>query len=574
MTGREVDRVAERIRLITSAGIKPYDPVQWGWEGKSVAAVYPCVALVQLLELEQGEATILLTQEAAATHWPAVAQALADVGWRAERRIISPGQTLAEQMEIADTVMEAVQPGEAVLLDVTSGLRNLPFAYLAALTYLAGLQGNRLQGIYYAAYELKDADPRPIFDLTPLFRLIEWYQVLGAGRLTGDLRPVAQALARDKGELFRRGERPHAFAQASDAVTRLAQALAAGLPVETGIEATRAVEALEALETDQVPWPPARRVLAWWRRELVEGRWGTPVPPEAASGKDRKKQVPLTVDELRRQLALARWYTERYDFVKAALLLREWLVSVAVLAWGTPANWLAPEERKAAARRVNGLRYQMQVGMNPSTAAGVLGELMEKVAGIRNRLAHAGMQLEEVSPGGFTDDLTDLLKQCEAVLDRLPELASAPVLEGGRILVSPLGFSPGALYTALRRYRPDRLMVVTSREALGALEDVLQRADRSDISCQSLLLDDPLAGVNGLAGLVNQEVRQWLVGAQEVAGNLTGGTTLMQHAVERLVEEARRLGTEARRCFVIDRRPPEVQRAEPYVEGELLCLDR
>src|SRR5690606_27875284 len=122
------------------------------------------------------------------------------------------------------------------------------------------------------------------------------------------------------------------------------RALAMGTPLEVGIEVRQAVAALSGLQPERhVPWPAARRVVEWLRSELVAGRWGQPLPeqPGVRPG-SRKKDVPLTREELVRQLQLARWYADRDDFVKTALLLREWLVSAAVWVYGEPGRWLSP----------------------------------------------------------------------------------------------------------------------------------------------------------------------------------------------------------------------------------------
>src|SRR5690606_3650674 len=102
---------------------------------------------------------------------------------------------------------------------------------------------------------------------------------------------------------------------------------------------------------------PARRMLEWLRAEMAAGRWGKSVAgPAGGESGLRKAQVPLTREELERQLELARWYADRYDFVKTALLLREWLVSAAVWAYGDPARWLSADERKTAEGRLHALQ--------------------------------------------------------------------------------------------------------------------------------------------------------------------------------------------------------------------------
>ena len=59
----------------------------------------------------------------------------------------------------------------------------------------------------------------------------------------------------------------------------------------------------------------------------------------------------------------------------------------------------------------------------------------------------------------------------------------------------------------------------------------------------------------------------------EVLVNLTGGTTLMGLAVERIACQTRRLGRPVRRFGLIGRRPREQQLAHPFVAAEPYWLD-
>lgn len=58
-----------------------------------------------------------------------------------------------------------------------------------------------------------------------------------------------------------------------------------------------------------------------------------------------------------------------------------------------------------------------------------------------------------------------------------------------------------------------------------------------------------------------------------MVANLTGGTTLMTAAVQRLVEAARTLGRPVRRLALIDHRSREAQRAELFVQSDIYWLD-
>jgi hypothetical protein len=87
-----------------------------------------------------------------------------------------------------------------------------------------------------------------------------------------------------------------------------------------------------------------------------------------------------------------------------------------------------------------------------------------------------------------------------------------------------------------------------------------------------LRLDDPYAGKDERKRIMT-EARQELAAADEVLVNITGGTTLMGVVAEDLAQEAHRWARPVRRFALIDKRPPEQQKQEPFVEGDILWLD-
>jgi len=142
--------------------------------------------------------------------------------------------------------------------------------------------------------------------------------------------------------------------------------------------------------------------------------------------------------------------------------------------------------------------------------------------------------------------------------------------------VSPVGLRPGVLYSAVDACRrngwiPDACLVLVSDETSGAADDALREAGFGG-ELHRIRIADPYGGQSEIERLV-REARGQLVVAQEVAVNLTGGTTLMGLAVAAMANEAQRLARDVRRFGLVDRRPPTEQDADPYRAGEAFWLD-
>jgi hypothetical protein len=141
-----------------------------------------------------------------------------------------------------------------------------------------------------------------------------------------------------------------------------------------------------------------------------------------------------------------------------------------------------------------------------------------------------------------------------------------------RLLVTPLGLSPGVVYSAVRLTRPTTLLVITSASAEAQLAVALEKAATQPRTLVRLMAD-PHAGFREAAGVLDADVHAALQAADEVLVNITGGTTVMQYVVQRIAETAQSLGVPTRRFALVDRRPFEAQRADPYVLGEIVWLD-
>jgi len=65
----------------------------------------------------------------------------------------------------------------------------------------------------------------------------------------------------------------------------------------------------------------------------------------------------------------------------------------------------------------------------------------------------------------------------------------------------------------------------------------------------------------------------WLLEADTVPANLTGGVTIMGICVQNLVECAQRLDRPVHRFALVDRRHLTEQDAEPYIQSESHWFD-
>lgn len=549
------------VHLISSVGIGDYREILYRYGGRDCRTRFAPVAVARLAAPEGGRASILVTPQAKEKWFSVIEAELAGVGFTVEAVDIPVCRNQDQILETFLALSGCVHEGEEVILDVTHALRHLPFVYLTVLAYLVGLKDVKIKGIYYGAEMLGGDGVVPLLDVSPLFDLMEWYHALKSANETGDFRAVAALLRKDSALRFIQNKGDPALARAADAAERFAVVLASGLPLEAGHSANCLAQAIESLDIQQ---PSAvTSTLALSKLGKVVDPWVLPV---------KKQHLKLDCEELERQLLLAEWYLDRGSIPTVLLLLREWLVNVVLLAREETSDWLDyGKTRKPVELYLNALSERSRLGLVSSSEA-EFASLWSTVAEKRNEFAHAGMKPSVIS----TDKrkVYRLLERCWGILHTW-DVPSRMEETGGCFLISPLGLSPGALFSALYHTRPDRLLIITSKEASHFVPEVLTEAGRTDLKPYIIVLQDAHQGFDEAGRILsdNEELRRDLIFSSQVVANITGGTTAMQYAAEKLGYQIERVGTVVRRVALVDRRDIIEQRRNPYVVGELVVLE-
>jgi CRISPR-associated DxTHG motif protein len=499
-------------QLLTTLGKGNYELACWrlGADDRTYQTHYAPIATAALIGDVAG-VTVLLTDEARETHWRAFCEEIHALGVAVRAEPIPAGRSEAEIWEVFSAVDGVLRDADEVVLDVTHAFRSLPLVLFGSLTYLAALGDVRVRGVYYGAWDARTGHEAPLFDLGPLLALVQWSFGARAFQETGNPSWLAQLVRETRAMLFRRQGPAAALNRLDGALQNLGWAIPAGLPLEAGMHARTALEALGSVATDQPELAILRPLLDRLREALATIAIGFHV--------DRKSAIVLDVPELARQLRLARLYEQWGMHDRALLLLREWVISRSLLAAGQ-GQWLdygrarRPMERALAALVE---RHRFAGGENASVRS-PLPSLWSRTAIRRNQVAHAGMVPEML--GSPSDTVRQLLSECGALVEG--DAAWSTERPGAtRLLVTPLGLAPGVLFTALTSRAPDAALVITSREARPAIDEARTRAGWAGAR-NVFEVADAYACFGEVAAVVAW-ARPYLLEAREVEVNITGG---------------------------------------------------
>jgi hypothetical protein len=273
---------------------------------------------------------------------------------------------------------------------------------------------------------------------------------------------------------------------------------------------------------------------------------------------------------LDRQADLIETFLQRQQYMQGFGLLREWVVSHVLLQLGAT-DWLDLNHRQMAERRLGAVaELSRKSGGTEDPSLNEWGSFWNKLTyELRNAFLHQGMRPDEVRPPSKEklDDVQTFWRRMKEENVRLPNLGGG----SGKLLVCPQGNSPGVLYSALRQSKPDRCLVVCSQATEASVNEAMTKAGFVG-DCEKLLFEDPYAGTDEIEGFV-QRSSNILLAADEVAANLTGGTTLMGVAVQQLLQKAKRLLRPCTSFALIDKRTPDQQRADPYIDSGVQVIE-
>lgn len=189
----------KRCRLVSFLGTTTYDETSYSFQDLQATSSLMPIALSRMLSCDR--VSVLATDEAANKHEEALRAGLSDLGIVLDMRSIPTGRSekdLREQFRVfRDTVTEC--PDRPLVIDITLGFRAQPFFAAAGLATLsaAGKLPSDIR-ILYGAYEAREGNTAPIWDLTPFLDMVEFAFSASIFRRTGDGRPLADALERER----------------------------------------------------------------------------------------------------------------------------------------------------------------------------------------------------------------------------------------------------------------------------------------------------------------------------------------------------------------------------------------
>lgn len=451
-------------------------------------------------------------------------------------------------LQLVKSMINVLESGDEVVLDVTHCFRDIPLTALVAALYIKEALDVKIQILYGKLNSVKTPDGKEINntetkDLTYVTKLTEWLFAARLFREYGYSKELGELTYQRNNEIRKENRgRPQKLSTMKGYLTSLTNSLRLG-----SIRSLRTSVRwfLFAFEEDD-------SLIKEIRQYVPELDTLLPTILKRYDKIDTgMEEVSLNKAELDAERELMRFYLDTRDIGMALRLAREYMINILLYKEGLADSVFDKEKREEVSRFLDesdplrkARNHVAHFGFNDSN----------NLANINTIEDHL-MKLIDTD----IDDLYNEMKRSKEALEASPYA-----------VVSALGLTEGALYTILNHYSPNLLVVVTSKQGVEILPNILEKVQFKG-ELHVVEVENPYGGKDEIKR-VSKEVAGYLEDAKKVVINLTGGTTLLNYMLLKVGDQARH-GKMIKTVIAVDKRSYEEQKINPYIVGEVVELD-
>lgn len=292
-----------------------YDPAIYEIGGKrSGTTEFVQVAEIQILGADKFDNCIIVTtQKSYDTHFGSLQEQLENAGAiNIEHIIISEDMSAEGQWQWFELILDHIEPGANLTIDLTHGYRSIPMIFSTAINFLQKSRGVILDAVYYGAYD-KDRKLVPIIDMKDFYVINEWAEAVS--RLVEDADAQKLAEVSESTSSFQVGElNDQRIIRAFEDLTNTIR------NVDVNNVAKKASDALRHIEEKHRQASVTGKILL----KLVKDKFAALAPAEPLSGTYDKPYFTL-------QLEIIGLLLEHKLYMQAFTVMREFVGSVGML---------------------------------------------------------------------------------------------------------------------------------------------------------------------------------------------------------------------------------------------------
>ncbi|WP_240912570.1 TIGR02221 family CRISPR-associated protein [Thermococcus sp. LS2] len=394
------------MKLLSFIGFGDYKETTYLYGDKAVRTEYIQEALTKIFH--PSEVIIFATKEAYQKHGENLKKRLKNVHFV---HIETP-KTQDDIWDLFERIVDSVDYGDEIILDITHAFRHIPFMSFLVMLYLQEVKNVKIRGIYYGAFEAKTEKGAPIFDLSGLLDLADWLYGVRDLRKYGRGEGIYTSIRNMNARFYKTNtqKKPKTLSGYANLILLL----------------------LKNLQLNQIPTfmklsAEAKNGYEEFKAEAIEF-----LPPIRYTLNEIKRLTEFGCNEfgkecLEKQLKIIEYLLEKGMTANALELMREWIVNTVIFLAGEK-DWLRREVRIKAERTIGWFSADI-IGKSEGFEKTEWAEKLErdekmtklakvwlKVQEIRNTIAHAGMKKENPDPNKIERKAREFLEMLKEVL--------------------------------------------------------------------------------------------------------------------------------------------------------------
>ncbi|ADD08832.1 CRISPR-associated protein, TM1812 family [Aciduliprofundum boonei T469] len=329
--------------------------------------------------------------------------------------------------EILDKLNDNLEQGDEVILDITHAFRHIPFLSFVIMTYLQVARGIKIRGIYYGAYESRDGDYVPIFDLSDALVFSEWIYSARDLKDYGRNEGISSIMKEWQNQMYARESKPSM--RYTKKYANMLERISRGIYLNQIRDVMKYAYNLSKLSPDvkEELEKYFKPLTLLYRDFTIFEKFGC----EDCYDK-------LSKETLRKQLLIAEYQTGIGLLGESLENLREWIVNfVFYLSNFDNSLWLERENRIEVEKGItgmamekrgekiekNGVYYYLRSNVDEiERKSGVnLITLWNLITSKRNLIAHSGMSKDSLNLEELKNSTKSILKDCSTLIKYLED---------------------------------------------------------------------------------------------------------------------------------------------------------
>ena len=309
--------------------------------------------------------------------------------------IIPLGRNEDQFWEIFDDILQVVHNDDEVILDFTYGFRSQPVLTIAALIFMKALKNIKIKHVIYGAFEAKENEVVPVFDLTSFIELIDWSYAVNDFTKYGNVNSLSKIMT----DIHRNSYIDKHPAKAQQLINK-------GTLLKNITNALSVVNIKSAFEYASI-FPNKMEGLISDLEKIKQTK-----PLALLFGHIEKRISPISEAEnqifsakgLKAQLEIIKWYIETNQFQQAITLLCEFFITLKCIEKNLEPD--SSESRIKVSQELGGSVQKLRDKKEIENKEEIV--LWNKLIEIRNNINHAGMKKKNPDPLSQINEIKEL----------------------------------------------------------------------------------------------------------------------------------------------------------------------